>query len=274
MAERKLVTLENLTTFAGEIKAKYAKQADFTTLQAEVKALEAASGEHNKIEIVKVNGSALPITPSDRSVDIEVPEDTADLTNGAGFQNKSEVETAINAKLASTYKAAGSVTPTEKFAAAPSADEVGKVYNANAPFDTNEFFVDTPAHNYPAGTNVVAVDEGDESYKWDVLAGFVDLTEYAKSAKVSEDISAAITDLNISDYAKTTDMESYVGTQLEDYYDKTTMDGKLEGYVQSSALGDYVTNTSLTSTLTAYVKNTDISEIDEATIKALLADGE
>ncbi len=269
MAGQKLITLANLTTFANEIKTKYAKQSEFATLQEEVEALEAASGEHNKIEVVKVNGSALPITPEDRSVDIEVPKDTNDLTNGAEFQSKTEVEAAINAKISSAYKAAGSVE-ADKFLTAPSQEEEGNVYNSTEPFSTNENFVESEIRSYPAGTNVVVVRDSD-TYKYDVLAGFVDLTEYAKNDSVDTKISTAIEGLKISDYVKTTAMEAYVGTQLGKYYDKTAMDSKLEGYVQTTAIEDMVTNESLSTTLAAYVKTSDITEITESEIKALLA---
>ena len=44
-------------------------------------------------------------------------------------------------------------------------------------FTTTEAFVEGAGHSYGAGTNVVCVDAGSGSYKWDVLAGIIDLTE-------------------------------------------------------------------------------------------------
>ncbi len=50
----------------------------------------------NKIESVKVNGVAQTIT--DKAVNIAVPTNNSELTNGAGYQTASQVETAISAK--------------------------------------------------------------------------------------------------------------------------------------------------------------------------------
>ncbi len=50
----------------------------------------------NKIESVKVNGVAQTIT--DKAVNIAVPTNNNQLTNGAGYQTASQVETAISAK--------------------------------------------------------------------------------------------------------------------------------------------------------------------------------
>ena len=96
-----------------------------------------------------------------------------------GYQNESQVQAAINAKLGSTYKPAGTVAfsslPEE-----PSADLLGNVYNVSDEFTTDERFLEGNGQKYPAGSNVVVVDASDESYKFDVLAGFVDLSNYVQ----------------------------------------------------------------------------------------------
>lgn len=102
----------------------------------------------------------------------------------AGYQTETQVQNAINAKLSSTYKAGGSLE-------SPSDDKLveanaGMVYNISAQFTTDAaHFVEGVSKKYPAGTNVVVVSDGG-TYKYDVLAGFVDLSEYAKT----EDIKA------------------------------------------------------------------------------------
>lgn len=53
----------------------------------------------------------------------------------------------------------------------------GWVYNVTDAFTTTAAFVEGAGHSYGAGTNVVCVDAGSGSYKWDVLAGTIDLTE-------------------------------------------------------------------------------------------------
>lgn len=273
MAELKLITLENLTTFAGEIKAKYAKQSDYLTLKDKVDELVEGGGEPNKIEVIKVNGTAQSITAADKSVDIKVPVAVSELTNDEEFQTKTEVSDAIDAKISSTYKPGGSVEAS-KFATAPAQTEEGKVYNASEKFSTNANFVDGLDKSYPAGTNVVVINDNG-SYKYDVLAGFVDLSSYATTTAVSSSIASAKEDLESKISAAQSAAESYTDTALEDYTTTEGLESMLEDYVKSDALdselGDYVDRSELTSTLADYVKGTDISTISESEIKALLA---
>ena len=153
--------------------------AELTPVKSRVKALEDVGAQANVLEAVKVNGTAQAIT--DKAVDITVPVNVSDLANDSKFQTDVEVESAINAKVASTYKAGGSVA----FAALPAPDEahLGFVYNVTDKFTTTADFIEGAGSKHPAGTNVVVVKSGDE-YKYDVLAGFVDLSEYAKTADV------------------------------------------------------------------------------------------
>lgn len=97
---------------------------------------------------------------------------TSDTIKGA----KKYADEAIAAKVASAYKAAGSIA----FASLPalSASEEGKVYNITDAFSTTEDFLEGSEKSYPAGTNVVCVDIGSGVYKWDALSGLVDLSAY------------------------------------------------------------------------------------------------
>lgn len=97
---------------------------------------------------------------------------TSDTIKGA----KKYADAQIAAQVASAYKAAGSVA----FASLPdlAATEEGKVYNVTDAFNTTEDFIEGAGKSYPAGTNVVCIDAGDETFKWDVLAGMVDLSAY------------------------------------------------------------------------------------------------
>lgn len=56
-----------------------------------------AGAQVNKIESIKVNGIAQTITS--KAVDIAVPTNNNQLTNGAGYQTASEVQTAINSAI-------------------------------------------------------------------------------------------------------------------------------------------------------------------------------
>ena len=164
----------------------------------------ATGAEVNKIDTIKVNGTTQTITS--KAVDISVPTNTNQLTNGAGFitgisssdvtsalgftpynstnpsgyQTASEVSTAISSALSSTYKPKGSVA----FANLPSltSSNEGNVYNVTDAFTTTSDFVEGAGNSYPAGTNVVIVNTSGSTYKYDVLAGFVDLSAYQLSS--------------------------------------------------------------------------------------------
>jgi hypothetical protein len=137
----KAISYENLGTFAGEMKKKYAcKDA--------------------------------------------IPTAVSALTNDAKYQTEEQVTAAINAKVSSAYKAGGSVA----FADLPelAVANLGLVVNVTDKFTTTDSFIEGAGKKHPAGTNVVVVQTGEE-YKYDVLAGFVDLSGYVKA----EDITTA-----------------------------------------------------------------------------------
>lgn len=111
----------------------------------------------------------------------EIPDDTGDLTNGAGYQTAEQVAQAINQKIAAVYKPAGSCA----FEALPdpSAEAEGNVYNITNAFTTNDKFLEGAGKKYKAGADVgiVAVKEGgDTKYMYNVFANFVDLTGYVE----------------------------------------------------------------------------------------------
>ena len=86
-----------------------------------------------------------------------------------------QVQTAINSAISGVYTPKGSIA----FASLPTAavGNKGWVYNITDTFTTTAAFVEGAGHVYGAGTNVVCVDAGSGSYKWDVLAGTIDLAE-------------------------------------------------------------------------------------------------
>ena len=147
-----------------------------------------AGAEANVIEQVKVNGTAVSITG--KAVNITVPTDNASLSNGAGYQTADQVNALIESKVSSTYKPQGSVA----FASLPSPAQasLGHVYNVTDSFTTTSSFVEGAGKQYPAGSNVAVVEAGSGIYKWDVLAGFVDLSGYASTDDVETLTTAEI----------------------------------------------------------------------------------
>lgn len=96
-------------------------------------------------------------------------------TKVSGLQTADQVQAAISSAITGVYTPKGSIA----FASLPTAaaGNKGWVYNVSDAFTTTAAFVEGAGHSYGAGTNVVCVDAGSGSYKWDVLAGTVDLTE-------------------------------------------------------------------------------------------------
>jgi len=97
---------------------------------------------------------------------------TIDQTYNASSSNAQSgtaVASAISTAISSVYKPAGSVVfanlPT------PSASNEGNVYNVTNAFTTTSSFVEGAGINYPAGTNVVIINTGSNTYKFDTLTG-------------------------------------------------------------------------------------------------------
>ncbi len=156
------------------------------------------------------------ITKNTEAIDA-VKKDLAD-----NYDTSTEVDAKIAAKISSTYKAAGSVA----FAELPELASVieGNVYNISDEFTTNDNFVEAAGTKYPAGTNIVCIKVGD-AYKWDVLAGFVDLSAYETSA-AADNKYATKKELTDGLAAKVDTIEGK-GLSTEDY--TTAEKTKLEG---------------------------------------------
>ena len=84
---------------------------------------------------------------------------------------KTEVDTLV----ASAYKFAGTVSTVSGMGALIAAN-VGNVYNFDTSFTTTSDFVEGAGITYPAGTNVAIAEVSTGVYKYDVLAGFVDIS--------------------------------------------------------------------------------------------------
>ena len=114
-----------------------------------------------------------------------IPTKTSDLTNdgdgtqGSTFATTDEVDEAIAEQIGKVYQPKGSVT----FANLPAlgASELGNVYNVTDAFTTTADFKEGAGLSVPAGSNVAIINDGTEQnpvYKYDLLSGIVDLTNY------------------------------------------------------------------------------------------------
>lgn len=95
---------------------------------------------------------------------------------------KSALEATINTKISTAYKVKGSIAfaslPT------PAKAEEGNVYNVTDAFTTTANFIEGAGKKYPAGANVVCVEASSGTYKFDVLAGFIDSDSFVKNTDI------------------------------------------------------------------------------------------
>ena len=92
------------------------QNAQHKALNSRVKALENIGAQTNKIESIKVNGTAQTIDP-DKSVNITVPTKTSQLNNDSTFQTSEQVVEAINTAISKSGHAS-----FQKVDAVPNAD--------------------------------------------------------------------------------------------------------------------------------------------------------
>lgn len=176
-----------------------------TGLLDRVTALEAATGTGSE----GISNLTTRLTTAEEEIDTLQANVTALENNkankattlsGYGITD-AYTKTEINSKLSSVYKAQGSKTSSELTSSLLVNSNEGYVYNISDEItitDANKsLFVEGVNSSYPAGTNVVVVKVGN-AYKFDAIAGFVDLTAYAKTADqktITDALSGRITTL-------------------------------------------------------------------------------
>ena len=123
--------------------------------------------------------------------------DKATTLSGYGITD-AYTKTEVDGKLSSVYKPGGELYFADL--PEPSATNLGFVYSMLDAFTTDDRFIASTPTPYPIGTNVVvvAVDNGEsaDTYMFDVLAGFVDLSGYWKKVDL-----VAITNQEIDEIA-------------------------------------------------------------------------
>lgn len=280
----KNITLQNLSVYNEQIKARYSTKTELSTLSGRVDQLVAAGGQPNVLEGVKVNGTALAI--ADKMVDILI---AAGATNGTISVNNAEIavaglkalaykaqvseadlDTALQAVIAAKASGADLTALTGRVTSAESAittlngdssvtgsvkqqvaSAVAKIVSdAPEAYDTLKEISDwisSHASDASAMNAQINTNKGDIAALTALIGS---LPEGAVSTTVVAYIGEAIAALGIGDYAKTTEVTQAINTALSSYYTKTQIDNKLSGYVKTS----------------------DIETVTEAEILALFAD--
>lgn len=166
-------------TEIGKIPAAIVYKGDGTTVtQSETStAVTFAVGE---IPQSKVTNLITDLADKATTTALNAVKTTADAAAPqATTYTKIEVDNAINAKVASTFRYMGSCT----YAELPENAVKGDVWNVTDAYD-----------NVPAGTNYAYDGEA-----WDALAGVVDLSPYATKATVTSEIKTKIGTLDKAD---------------------------------------------------------------------------
>lgn len=187
-------------------------------------AITAAGGQANVIETVKVNGTALT-ADSNKAVDVTITagdsgvgtfkvngtnvtahglgtaagatvETTGIASNTDTLATTAQVKTYVDSSVSSVYKPSGSKAATDLTSTLLIAGNVGNVYNLSTALtvtDANKgLFTENVAGTYPAGTNFVVIEETTGVYKFDMMAGFIDLSGYVQASDISIATTAQI----------------------------------------------------------------------------------
>lgn len=264
----RILTYGNLSTFAAELKVKYAKQTALEALASKVNALEVVGGQANVLEGVKVNGTALTI--AEKMVDILVATGTENGTISvnhanvavAGLQalaykaqvSEADLDAALKAVLdakatgADLTALAGRVTTAEgklttlQGDASTEGSVKYEIANAFAALTGNDTeikslqalvdWVDEHAGDALEISNQITTNKNN-IVELTALVGT--LPESATSTNVVAYIAEAIAALGIGDYAKTTEVTAAINTALASYYTKTQIDEKVDAINDSIA---------------------------------------
>lgn len=285
---KNITTRITITNLVSVLKTEFARLSALEALQTKVDGLVAAGGEANVLEGIKVNGTALAI--ASKMVDILIASGTSNGTisvNGAevavaGLQamaykanvSESDLDTALAAVLAAKAETTdlsdlaarvttnegaidtlnGSSTMVGSVAYQVAAAVAQIVADAPEAYDTLKEIADwisSHADSAAAMNSQISTNKSDIA----ALAALVgSLPAGAASTTIVDYIAEAVSAIDLSAYAKTTEVTSAIATALAPYYTKTETDA------------------AIAAALTGYLAEDDISDYTAAEIEALLAD--
>lgn len=253
--------LQNLNSRVGDVETvSTGLRNDLNDVAGQVEETNATVTSINS-KVTKNTTDITNLTTTVEGNTTNITKNTQDIAaNTTAISNLStSVEEQINTKIASAYKASGSVADVASLPTA-SATTLGNVYNMTADFTTTDAFIDGAGKKFTAGTNVAVVEKtpavmGDDgtvttpaTYGYDVLSGLVDLTAYSTTEQMNTAISTATsgvsTDLTSLTTRVTTAEESLNGLDA----DIQNMETQLANKADTSALSSYLTTTDASST--------------------------
>lgn len=152
-------------------------------------------------------------------------EGFAELQNQGTTDNSVVIRKYLNdtiaSQVSSVYKAKGSIANISALAV-PSKAYDGFVYNIETEFTTTDNFVEGAGKKFPAGTNVVCINTTGTTYKWDVLAGMVDLSTYATTNALTGGLAKKQDKFADLDYVWDGDSFEYLTLSVKNAIKKTS----------------------------------------------------
>ena len=308
MSTNKLTTLAQLKTSLQSAK-NYIDQQDavlsgqIAEIVADIEGIVATGGEANILEGVKVNGQALTIT--DKMVDLLIAagEENGTLSvNGtaiaitglASLAYKSEI---TEAELSEALKASIAAKATNadlealtvrvgniEAAGYQNAEQVQTAIQAAIAASGHAHFEEVTAvpSASEAEENVMYLVMNDETGHYDIYAKVgndvvllddttVDLSAYAKTADVTAAIQAAITGLNIDQYATDTELNAAIAriaaveNLFDAYYTKVEIDTMIAGYYTKAEIDTELAKKMNVADMGAYATDEEAAaEADQA----------
>lgn len=307
----KFVSLEQVKTLANKVKSEDAALgAQISAVATKVEGLISTGGEANILEGVKVNGTALSIT--DKMVDILIAAGTENGTisvNGAAvavkgladLAYKSEIseedlDEALLASIAAKATKADLDALTVRVGNIESAGyqtaadvQAAIAASGHAHFETTE--TDPTSEGFEAQENVLYLYMNAETSHYDIYAKVgdsvvllddttVDLEEYAKTADVTAAISAAITGLNIDQYATDDDLNAAIAritaveAKFDQYYTSATIDTMFANYYTSAQIDTKLDAKMNKADMDAYATDEEAEAAASAAVEAAKASDE
>ena len=162
--------------FVQQVEGKGLSENDFTDALLTKLGGIASGAEVNTIVGVQVNGTDLSIDAQTRKVNVDL----------SAYATSEDLAEAIAAAITATYQPHGSKAASELISSLLIAANLGYVYNLSTALEITSSNVSlftgvSVGDSFPAGTNVAIVNVGttsNPSFKFDVLAGFIDLSAY------------------------------------------------------------------------------------------------
>ncbi len=154
----------------------------------------AASGDASATQVVKGDDSRLsdartPVSHTHTLSEITdagtaaSKDSTSSVTAGStDLVESGAVKTAIDNALTSAYKPAGTKACAELISSLLVVANEGYVYNISDSGTTTSDFVEGAGHPINAGQDVAIVNVGSNTYKFNIMGGFIDLSNYVQKS--------------------------------------------------------------------------------------------